>query len=214
MKQEVYNHRYPGAILWIFSMQYYVTQLVVANSWKRPPGYSWAHNTISDLANTHCGSYGARLVCSPKHIAMNLSFMLLGATMIAGALLLQRVMATNRMARVGFMCMVVAGIGSLLVGIFPENTISAFHVGGAALCFIFGNTGMLILGAVLRILPRPLRFYTFASGLIGIAALFCFMTHTYGGLGIGGMERIVAYPQSVWMIVMGVYLVFAKKTMV
>ena len=41
---------------------------------------------------------------------------------------------------------------------------------------------------------------------IGLVALSFFLKNVYLGLGIGGMERIVSYPQTIWMIVFGAYV--------
>ncbi|CAN5127470.1 hypothetical protein BH09PAT3_BH09PAT3_4140 [soil metagenome] len=193
-----------GAWLWVISIQYYILQLVVASQWSN--GYSWAHNTISDLANTHCGPYGDRLVCSPLHAAMNGSFLLLGLTMIAGSVLLGKKYAVSLLTRIGFGCMVLAGIGTILVGLFPENTVSSMHVIGAALPFIFGNIGMILLGLTIRALPKVLAVVTVLSGVIALVALPFFVSGTTLGIGSGWVERIVAYPQSIWMIVFGLFI--------
>jgi hypothetical membrane protein len=205
------SHKYyAGAILWLLSIQYYVVQIITANDWAGSNSYSWANNTISDLANTHCGMYGDRLVCSPLHMLMNGSFLLLGITMAVGALLLWTYLGVSRLARLGLSCMVIAGPGTILVGLFPENTVSALHITGAALPFIFGNLGMIILGIALNKLPVLLRGFSVLCGLVGLIALVLFMTQIYLGLGIGGMERFAAYPQSIWMIVTGLYLLLKR----
>ena len=101
--------------------------------------------------------------------------------------------------------MALAGLGSILVGIFPENGIGWLHFLGAALAFLIGNLGMVILGFSLE-LPRTLKYYSILSGAISLMALVLFVSDTYLGIGIGGMERIVAYPQTVWLIVFGIYV--------
>lgn len=200
-----------GAIFWISSLQYYIAQFVVASNWPKDSGYSWTGNTISDLANTNCGLYGQRLVCSPDHLVMGASFIVLGLTMITGAgLLMSSYNSHNKLAGYGFWSMILAGLGTILVGLFPENTVSLLHVIGAALPFIFGNLGMIIIGFYADIFPRQLKAFSIASGSLGLAALVFFLSSNYFGLGIGGMERIVAYPQSIWMIIAGTYLLHAS----
>jgi hypothetical membrane protein len=205
------SHKYyAGAILWLLSAQYYIVQVMTANGWAKINGYSWANNTISDLANTRCGAYGDRLVCSPLHTLMNGSFILLGITMAAGSLLLWPYLAVNRPARLGLACMVIAGAGTILIGLFPENTVSALHITGAALPFILGNFGMILLGIAFDKFPPLLRGFSILCGSAGLIALVLFMTQTYLGLGIGGMERLAAYPQSIWMIVTATFLILKK----
>lgn len=205
------SQHYIGAVLWILSIQYYVAQFVVAASWPKYGRYSWAHNTISDLANTHCGIYDSKMVCSPLHTTMNISFIVLGITMVSGTLVLRKQLANSYLTNLGFIFIVLGGIGTVLVGLFPENTVLAMHIIGAALPFVFGNLGMIALGASLKRLPVWLRSYSVISGVIGLLALGFFTTSTYLGIGLGGMERIVSYPLTIWMIGLGLYLLLSPK---
>ncbi|HSX29453.1 MAG TPA: DUF998 domain-containing protein [Candidatus Saccharimonadales bacterium] len=191
-----------GSIFWISSVQYFVIQLLVALAWQKT--YSVLHNTISDLGNTVCGPYHGGFVCSPLHGWMNASFVALGLSMSLGSVLLYRQYSKNAMGVAAFGCMCLAGLGTMLVGLFPENTIGTLHVIGAALPFIIGNLALVLFGSALDI-PRTLRYYTIISGFVALSALVLFITHTYLGLGAGGMERITAYPQTIWLIVFGSY---------
>ncbi len=195
---------YIGAMLWAFSIQYYIVQIVVAADWPPHNAFSLTTNTISDLANTVCGPYGNRLVCSPLHSYMNASFIVLGVTMIIGAYLLQKALQAGRWAAVGFGCMATAGVGTILVGLFPENSVSFFHILGAGLTFTLGNIAMILIGLSLKQLRRALRGYTVASGVIGLIGTVLFVTHVYLGIGGGTIERLAAYPQSIWMIIFGI----------
>jgi hypothetical membrane protein len=195
-----------GALFWVASIQYYVVQIIVALAWNKDNGYSWLNHTISDLANTVCGSYGDRSVCSPLHGTMNISFIVLGVTMIFGAALIGSHIAQGRLDRLGFACMALAGGGTIVVGLFPENSISTMHILGAAVPFVLGNAGPIIIGCSRDLtIPAWLRAYSILTGLIGLLALILLLLGIYAGLGIGGIERIVAYPQSIWMIVFGFY---------
>ncbi len=210
MTQESIRRLNIGAILWVLSVQYYITQFLVAVFFSKYGPYSWRHNTISDLGNTYCGSYGHRLVCSPLYAVMDVSFVVLGITIIGGAALLQKQVMGNLIVKLGFACVALAGVGSILIGLFPENTVAVPHIAGATLAFLVGNSGMILLGLGLRRLPAILRAYTMLSGVVGLTALILFMTQNYESLGIGGMERIVSYPLTVWMIVFGAYLLLSS----
>lgn len=192
-----------GPAFWQASIQYYIVQIVVAAAWQPP--YSWLHNPISDLGNTGCGSYAQRYVCSPLHATMNASFMILGLTMMLGAILIYQEFKTSQGSWVGFSFMGLAGLGTLLVGLFPENTIASLHFLGALLPFVIGNLGLIVLGLALD-LPTGLRRYTLASGFISLTAAGLFVSHHYFVLGVGGMERLATYPQTMWLIVFGVYM--------
>lgn len=211
---ETFRDRYPliGPAFWIASIQFFIINLVVALAW--PPHYSFLNNTISDLGNTVCGDYGGRYVCSPDHILMNISFIVLGATMIAGSALIYHEFRTSWPSALGFSFMAIGGLGTLLVGIFPENTISGLHVLGATLPFLIGNLSMIILGLNLK-MPQSLRVYSIVSGAVALVAALLFVTNHYLGLGTGGMERLAANLQTVWLIVFGLYISknhFAKNT--
>lgn len=199
-----------GPVLWFLSVQYFVVQVVVAAA--STARYSWSENTISDLGDTRCGVYGGRSVCSPAHLVMNASFVMLGLTMVAGAALVGRELSAGRIATVGFACMGAAGAGTVLVGLFPENTVAGLHQAGAGLPFVLGNIGVIMLGSGLPRLPVGLRVATCLAGAVGLAGLLLFLSHAYLGLGIGGMERVTAYPQDIWLVVFGGYLLIRSTS--
>lgn len=198
-----------GAILWLYGIQYFIAQVVAASAWRN--GFSWANNTISDLGNSACGSYNGAFVCSPRHTIMNVSFVLLGITMISGAFYLSRQFHMDRLVTYGFGCMALAGLGTILIGLFPENTVSGLHILGAVLPFVFGNIGMLLIGKYCTDFSRWLRLYGIASGLIGLVGLGLLLFHADFGLGNGTIERITAYPQTIWMIVASLYLLILQN---
>ena len=197
-----------GPVLYVASIQYFLAQVLVASRWSQP--YSVVRNTISDLGNTACRPYGGRFVCSPLHGVMNASFIVLGVVMVLGSVLVRRRVSAGPAATAGLALMVAAGMGVVLVGAFPENSVPALHGTGAGLFFVLGNAGLIILGLA-RDLPAPWRVYSLASGILALAALGCFVTRQYLGLGEGGMERVVAYPQTVWLIVTGLCLLTAPQ---
>ena len=192
-----------GPLLYLSCVQYFIVQVVVGERW-RPP-YSWSRNTISDLGNTVCGAFNTHRVCSPLHDLMNLSFLLLGATMLVGSMLNRQTNLTRRGTSIGFRCMEVAGAGVVVVGLFPENSVSALHGFGAALTFVLGNIAIIVLGVTLRI-PLVLRVISVCLGVLALAALVAFANSHNVGIGEGGIERVVAYPQTVWLISTGAYM--------
>jgi hypothetical protein len=101
----------------------------------------------------------------------------------------------------------------IIVGIFPENSIPAFHGLGAAIPFTVGNAALIIM-ATAPMMPMVLRLYSFVSGALAILALVGYSSHHYLGLGEGGIERVVAYPQTVWLIVIGLFLLSAYPEVV
>lgn len=201
------KRKYIGPIMWILCMQYFIVQIIVANAYVGE--YSWARNTISDLGNTTCSVYSNRYVCSPQHLLMNISFILLGIFQLMGALVLNMVERSKKNL-IGYGCLVLAGVGTIIVGLYPENAGGPMHAFGAALPFVLGNIAMIILAATSRF-PIWLRYYSYFSGFIALIALVLFMTRNYLGIGLGGMERVVAYPQTIWMVIVGMYYLLRFK---
>lgn len=206
----VVRDRYPwlGPLIFVSSALYFFAQIAVA--WVFHPSYSVIDNAISDLGNTRCGLYGSHLVCSPRHVLMNVAFVYLGIVMVSGSTLLYHEFSERRRperiaAFAGFLCMGIGGVGTVLVGLFPENTNHAMHVTGAALAIGVGNVGIFILGAVLS-LPESMRRYMLVFSTVSATALFLFAFHRSFGLGAGSMERIAAYPETIWLIQFGLYM--------
>lgn len=203
-----------GALAWVFAAQFFITQVVVATAW--PRRFSLMSDYISDLGNTVCGPYPAgstHIVCSPWHVAMNVSFMVLGVTMIIGARLTRVAFPAGWVRQLAITLFMLAGLGVIVVGIYPENTDNARHVLGAGLNFVAGNIAMIVYGLALAQRPADrgaLTVVSIALGALGLAATLLFVTGNFLGLGLGGMERVAAYPMTVWQIIAGATLLRAR----
>ncbi len=197
------NYPKLGPVLYVTSIQYFLIQLIVALRWSPP--YSLSRDTISDLGNTACGTWNGRYVCSPLHSLMNASFVALGITMLLGSVLISRRFANGRASVAGFAAMAISGVGVILVGFFPENSAPTLHELGAAIPFVIGNVSLVILALSFKV-PAVLRAYFCLSGMVALLGLVAFASRHYLGLGEGGTERIVAYPQTICLIVIGCYL--------
>jgi hypothetical membrane protein len=203
-----------GAAAWVLSVQFFVTQVVVASAWSRH--FSLKTDYISDLGNTVCTvslAHSERAVCSPWHLAMNVSFMLLGVTMIIGAVLARHAFPPGWVRTLASVLFSLAGIGVFVVGLYPENTISAWHVLGAGLNFTAGNIAMIVFGLALAQRPThpALRTFSIISGAFGLLGTLLFVSGQYLGIGLGGMERVAAYPMTVWQIVAGLTFLRAAR---
>lgn len=198
-----------GAFIWILAIQFFIAQAIVQAAWTTP--FSLTANYISDLGNTTCGPYPVdsnMYVCSPRHAWMNASFIVQGVIILVGIALLARAFPAGRARTVGLVLLALAGPGSILVGMFPENVNITPHTIGAAAHFVSGNLGIAVLGGVLTATrrQRPLAIFSIISGIVGLLATMLFISGNYLGTGIGGMERIAAYPLPLWLIVVGVTL--------
>jgi hypothetical membrane protein len=208
-----------GPVIAILSAWYFLAQVVVGwvfnpaqGTQHAGPQYSFITNTISDLGNTACGLYGGSRVCSPRYIVMDLSFALLGVAMAVGSLLIYREFINSGLRRerlaahLGFILLSVAGLGAIFVGSFPENTNGDMHIAGAGMAIGAGNLGILILGLVLVSIPESLRHFMLWTSSVSLVAVIAFAFKHHFGLGAGGMERIAAYPETVWLIMFGIYI--------
>ncbi len=198
-----------GPAIFTAAALYFLIQIIVA--WVFIPGYSLVSNSISDLGETSCGGYGSPAMCSPRWWLMDyVGFLLLGLIMVIGSALLyheftERVPRERRAAMFGFGLMALGGLGSILVGFFPENENRTMHIIGAFLAIAVGNVAILVLGSVLT-LPESMRRSMLTFSSLALAALLCFASHRFFGIGRGTMERIAAYPVTIWLITFGLYI--------
>lgn len=200
--------RYPflGPLLYVLSLQFFIVQSIVAAGWSTASPYSFVNNVISDLGNSGCGQYGASYVCSPGHDLMNISFVVLGLGMLLGSALVYQEFKRSRLSFIAFTLLGLGGVGTALVGIFPENTIGIMHGIGAFLALGIGNLAILLLAFAVR-QARPLfRIYTGLTGAVTLLAFGLFLSGNYLGLGAGGMERLAGHPQTIWLTLLGLYM--------
>jgi hypothetical membrane protein len=193
----------------MLAIQFFVLQVVVQWGWTTP--FSLAHNFISDLGNTACAPYPAgstQYVCSPWHGWMNASFVALGISKIGGAPLVRRCFGAGWLPAAGLGLLAVAGCGDILVGLYPENVDIGRHKLGAALTFLGGNLAIVLLGGALlaRRAPRALPVASAAGGILGLAATVLLVQDQFLGLGVGGMERVAAYPVPLFLMTAGAWI--------
>ncbi|MFD7031378.1 DUF998 domain-containing protein [Streptomyces sp. NPDC059917] len=197
-----------GYSAWIVGVvQFFVVHGIAQSAWARP--YSWARNNISDLGNAHCALQAepeARYVCSPEHGLMNVSFVALGVLLVLGCALTGSSLWRRGPAAIAARLLLAgAGAGFVLVGLAPADVNENQHVLGALLIMATGNIGLVLAGLGLAAhVPTPLRWGTGLLGAAAVAALGLFLSHHYLGLGMGGMERVAAFPLLIWALAVGV----------
>ena len=217
-----FTDRYPfvGPVVWMMATVFFVAQVAVAYNWRSlaatPKGivpdhpYSFFANSISDLAETAKFKYGDPAMWSPNQVWMNVAFVLLGAVMIIGSpLIYQEFNEGDRhkvwVARFAFTAQVLGGVGAILVGLNPENEHPRMHIVGAALAIAVGTLGVFVLGIALPLPGRLRRFMLFCMP-VSLVAIVLFALHEYLGFGPGGMEQLAAYPEVIWLISFGFYI--------
>ncbi len=93
------------------------------------------------------------------------------------------------------------------VGVFTED-FGLLHGIFALVAFIFGGAVAIATAALVR---SPLRYISLGLGVLALIALLLFLTDITLGLGVGGMERMIAYPVLGWAMAYGGYLMAVQR---
>jgi hypothetical membrane protein len=196
-----------GGLIWLTTVQFFVVQAAAQQAWKGSRPFSLAHSWISDLGATSCGSYaggGGTLVCSPRHVLVNVGFVVLGAQIIAGAALLRPVLPDIRSSRAALVLLIVAGAALPFVAGFPEDTGRPWHAVAATIHLAAAGLGTLAAGFALRSSGR--RWSAGLTLLLGGASLLgTVLTVAGAGAGVGraAVERLAAWPFTAWTCIAG-----------
>ncbi len=201
-----------GAVLWMLCLQYFVAEALAIHAWQGI--YSLKNNFISDLGASAC--FGPKPACwtSPLARLMNASFVLQGILIMAGAWLTSVRMPASAGFRAAMVLVGLSGVGVLIVGFAPEDSLPKAHYLGAAENLIFCNLGMTTFGlasfGLARVggdwFPRWVASISLAFGLLGLGGLIAMALNIYPVLEPGGVERIAAYPFPLWLCLMGATL--------
>lgn len=170
-----------GILLFVAAAQFFVCMLVAEATY---PGYSVSGNYISDLG---VGSTA---------MLFNTSIVILGILAIGAAFLLRS------HSKPILVLLVLAGIGAIGVGTFPETT-GAYHTYFSLIVFLFGSIASYAVIAKER---KPVTIAFAVLGTIALISLILYGMDMYLGLGRGGMERMIAYPDLFWIMGYGGFL--------
>lgn len=181
-----------GGLAWVLTLQFFVVEAIAA---ARFGGYSYSTNVISDLGTAD----------SPARVLMNGSFVAQGVLIIAGALLLGPGLGGTggKLARV---LLGIAGLGVLLVGLFPSDGNATAHEIAAGAHLLGGSIGLIALAYGVRPRSEGLGTTLAVLGLVGVIGTIFFGSAVFLGLGEGGMERVAAYVVPIGLAVAGVAL--------
>ncbi|WP_255335349.1 DUF998 domain-containing protein [Methanosarcina sp. KYL-1] len=163
------------------------------------PGYSTSQNMISDLGATE----------PPNSIIMQPSSTIFGATMaVSGILIIAAAYCIHRVFgnRAVTCSLGLFGTGVLGVGTF-NGSYGDIHGIFALLAFVAGGVSAIASSRVER---APLSYFSVALGGIALLDLFLYYfmgeTSPFAALGLGGLERWIAYPILLWVTGFGGYL--------
>jgi len=166
------------------------------------PGYDVSTQTISDLGATCNGAVCAFV--QPSSDIFNASVFLMGITLLLAAYYLWKGSGSKALSLFEFL----AGIGAMGVGILNESYGGA-HVFFSAFTFFSGGIQALL---VFKVAKPPFSYFSVVAGVVTLASLVLYGTHTYLGLGQGGMERMIAYPVLIGGLAFGGYLMALGET--
>ena len=161
-------------------------------------GYSQRNNTISDL--------GQRIDPVNTSIVSSIIFFFFliigGATIVFGGYLLY----SNLNNKFISVLLIMHGIATMGVGIFNTN-IKPIHLIFAVLTFLTVEIAAI---SSYNLTNNSLKYLLSSLGLISII----FLIGNFGFkslLGVGGAERFIVYPTTLWLIIFGLFL-FSHKT--
>jgi hypothetical membrane protein len=183
-----------GATLFVGGIQFIILLIIAEAVY---PNYSISGNYISDLG----------VWSEPSAIFFNSSSIVLGALVIVSSFFIYKEFCSRALGTL----FALAGAGAMGVGIFPGNTFlvgntPVIHTTSATLAFIVGAITAI---ASYKIVRGPFRYFSVILGLFSLVSLVSFgLTRDSGflGIGVGGMERLIAYPTFLWIIGLGGYL--------
>lgn len=178
-----------GALIFIGAFVFLVAMIVAEAKY---PDYSIANNYISDLG-----------VGATAYI-FNSTIVLFGFLLIVGAVLI----ASNQKKSVFPYLLIIAAIGAIMVGVFPENT-GSLHSVGAYITFLFAAIAAIV---GVKWIKSPFRFMSLAIGIFIVAAIILYIEKMYLGIGAGGMERMIVYPALFWGLGLSSYLMGMPET--
>ena len=177
-----------GAVLFIGTAQFLLFMIIAEALY---PGYSTSANYISDLG---VGSTA---------VIFNCSMVIFGVLAAVSGYYLFFIFKDKIFAGL----MVLAGLGAVMVGLFPETTGIPHYIGAIMVFFL----GALAAIYSYKVLKTPFAWLSVILGLISLLALAHIVMQTDYGLGVGGIERMIAYPIIIWTLGLGAYLMASNS---
>jgi hypothetical membrane protein len=188
------NKRIAGLLIFVGVVQFVLAVVISEAIYS---GYSVGQQYMSDLGDWSLAGNSAAI--------FNVSIILLGMFIIAGAYFIQRGFKNRLFTSL----LVVTGVGEVVVGVVAENMSLPVHSVFALFVFVFGAASAIMS---YKFEKSPLSLVSVILGAVTLSALVLFILgHTssgfYLGLGLGGMQRFIIYPPLLWALGFGAYLI-------
>ena len=159
--------------------------------------YSTFANTISDLGGTlPPNSY----MVQPNRIIFIGTMAVAGTLVLIATYLLWQVEERRRfVVALGLM-----GVGIVGIAVFPGN-VATIHPLFSLLAFVAGSAAAILSR---KVVDAPMRYFAVGLGSIAfLATVFGLDSFANWGpqaeIGIGGVERLIAYPVLLWLVLIG-----------
>lgn len=200
--------RIAGVLLLLGGMQF-ILGVVIGES--QYPGYSTSKNTLSDMSGS-CPSIDpanplkcvGSAVLEPSATVFSTIVFVIGLTASVSAYFIFKTLG----GKIAPMLLIVTGIGAMGVGVFPGNAGIA-HGFFAMTTFFSGGMAAVASYRILKE-SRPMQYLSIALGSIALIILLSLFVPSGSPLtkafGVGGAERLVAYPIVLWLVMLGGYL--------
>jgi hypothetical membrane protein len=188
------NKRIAGLLIFVGTVQFVLAVVISEAVYS---GYSVGQQQMSDLGDwSLAGNYAA---------IFNVSIILLGMFIIAGAYFIQRGFKNRLFPSL----LVISGIGWVGIGVFALNTSLPVHLLSAQFAMAFGLASVFMS---YKFEKSPLSYVSVILGAVTLLAIVLSMSGQinsgfYLGLGLGGMQRFMIYPGLLWMLGFGAYLI-------
>ena len=175
-------YRNTGLMLFLAGTQMIICLMLAEATY---PGYSISENAISDLGVGPTAPYWI----------FNGSVFVFGLMAVYAGYLVD----SEYGKRLNGILLVIAGIGAMGVGVFHED-LGAIHVLMAFLAFFFGGLAAIMTHKMIR---GPFAIVSIVLGVITLSALVFVGAGVHLGIGFGGMERMIFYPEMLWAVGFG-----------
>jgi hypothetical membrane protein len=189
--------RVAGALLFVVGVVAFMGIITAESLY--PAGYSTSANAISDLGATEPPE---SVIEQPSATIFDTTMIVCGVLVLAAAYCILR--GTRR--RAAPVVIALFGLGVLGVGVFPGDT-GNVHAIFALLTFIAGGVAAIVSWTIEK---SPFRYFSVALGVVALVTLLLYFimgdSSPMAGLGVGGVERWVAYPILLWATGLGGHL--------
>lgn len=201
-----------GAIAWLLNIEVFITQFIAQSA---ASGYNALTDDISLLGVTQCGpltdpmTQATITACSPLHSVFNAGLVFMGLSVLIGAGLTRKNWP-GKTGAVGTWLLAIAALGTIASGLAPMDQNVSMHVLGAMIYFPLSAIAIILIGVSVR-KSRPLfALFSWLFGTLAFVAFLAYGNYQATGLPRGLLERIAAYPSTLWVIVAGALLLLRR----